>query len=63
MSQRFQPENLLRLAQCYHMIVVGKSELERYRSVTDLLLRNPDTKDVFVVMFQQKIVSVGNLMI
>ena len=38
MSQRFQPENLLRSAKCYHliageMIVVEKSELERHRSV------------------------------
>ena len=33
-------------------------------NVTDLLLKNPDTKDIFVVvMFQQKIVLLGNLMI
>ena len=60
MSQRFQPENLLRSAQCYHMIQFLKS---RNLNVTDLLLKNPDTKDVFVVMFQQKIISVGNLML
>ena len=33
MSQRFQPENLLRSAKYYHMIVVEKLELERHRSV------------------------------
>ena len=36
----------------------------RNLNVTNLLLKNPDTKDIIVVvMFQQKIALVGNLMI